>query len=683
MKAFLPSLQTTLKFLTFPLALFVCQSLPAAVGLTVTPTAVSSTYDGNVTLQVTGLSIGETVVVQKFLDVNTNSAIDNADILWQQFQLTDGQASVIGGVTNINVPGDTDATPGVITAKLDFQIAGVVQTIIGRYAYKLSSPTGLFAPLTNWFTVTNVDYGQSLSGNVVNSGTNVPNALVVLLEPPKPGDNGPGTLLAGTVAGNSGSYAISVPTGAYVVGALKDHYLGDLGASPVTVGAGTVVTANLTLSNTTRTISGRLTDASNHSVGLPGLLVHVINTNGLAAVANSDTNGEFTVRVASGIWGFGEDGVNIHGYLSLNSDAPIDTTTGDVSGLIVAYPKATALFYGSVKDQLDQPVPGVRIYSSDDSEMFEQGSATDSIGNYAVGALGGETWEMDIDSEQLSATNYLFSDGIYGMNLSAGQTVLHNFTAILAPHHITGHVQDGGGTPLVGVRVYATGDVSGSTYETDIQSDVNGNYSLDVVNGNWNVGICCSCDNWPSGLCCPNSQSLTISNANGVANFTASGQVSITTPSPLPEGFVDHYYSTSFQAMTCGSGGYWSATNLPSGLDLSYTGMLSGYPDTPGSNYFTVRLDDYSGSYATRGFSLVVRMAPAPVLSGPSKLLGSQFGFTLAGIAGQNYTIQKSTNLNSTNWTVLYVTNAPGGVFQVMVPLASNGSAFYRVLFGP
>ena len=98
MKAFLPSLQTTLKFLTFPLALFVCQSLPAAVGLTVTPTAVSSTYDGNVTLQVTGLSIGETVVVQKFLDVNTNSAIDNADILWQQFQLTDGQASVIGNL---------------------------------------------------------------------------------------------------------------------------------------------------------------------------------------------------------------------------------------------------------------------------------------------------------------------------------------------------------------------------------------------------------------------------------------------------------------------------------------------------------------------------------------------------------------------------------------------------------
>src|SRR2546430_15534360 len=70
----------------------------AAVGLTLNPPSVSNTYSGTITLQVTGLTSGETVVVQKFLDANTNGVIDGADLLMQQFNLTDGQASVIGEI---------------------------------------------------------------------------------------------------------------------------------------------------------------------------------------------------------------------------------------------------------------------------------------------------------------------------------------------------------------------------------------------------------------------------------------------------------------------------------------------------------------------------------------------------------------------------------------------------------
>ena len=87
----------------------------AAVGFTLNPSSVSNTYGGTITLQVTGLTNTETVVVQTFLDANTNGVIDGADLLVQQFSLTDGQASVIGGVTNFNVPGDSDPTAGQIT----------------------------------------------------------------------------------------------------------------------------------------------------------------------------------------------------------------------------------------------------------------------------------------------------------------------------------------------------------------------------------------------------------------------------------------------------------------------------------------------------------------------------------------------------------------------------------------
>jgi hypothetical protein len=112
------------------------QTARAAVNFTITPSTVSNTYSGIITFQVTGLTNnGDTVVVQKFLDANTNGVIDAGDLLWQQFTLTDGTNFVIGGVTNINVPGDTDGTAnGTITAKLYLQ-PDFAQTITGNYLF--------------------------------------------------------------------------------------------------------------------------------------------------------------------------------------------------------------------------------------------------------------------------------------------------------------------------------------------------------------------------------------------------------------------------------------------------------------------------------------------------------------------------------------------------------------------
>ena len=163
------------------------QTMRAAVVFTVTPSAISNTYNGPITLQVTGLTSKDTVVVQKFLDANTNGIVDAVDVLWQQFSLTEGTNLVIGGVTNINVPGDTDGTAnGQITAKLNFQ-ADFSQTIVGKYLFKLSSPAGHFTPMTNSFTVTNFPFAQKFTGTVVSNGVAVPDAVVILLQ----GSGGP------------------------------------------------------------------------------------------------------------------------------------------------------------------------------------------------------------------------------------------------------------------------------------------------------------------------------------------------------------------------------------------------------------------------------------------------------------------------------------------------------------
>ena len=54
---------------------------------------------------------------------------------------------------------------------------------MAQYAFRLSSPVGHFAPITNLFNVTNSAYAQSFTGNVVCSGTNVPYAVACLFNP--------------------------------------------------------------------------------------------------------------------------------------------------------------------------------------------------------------------------------------------------------------------------------------------------------------------------------------------------------------------------------------------------------------------------------------------------------------------------------------------------------------------
>jgi hypothetical protein len=67
--------------------LILIQTAGATVAFTLSPSSVSNTYTGTIQLRVTGLSTGETVVVQKYLDANNNGVVDSADYLAQQLQL--------------------------------------------------------------------------------------------------------------------------------------------------------------------------------------------------------------------------------------------------------------------------------------------------------------------------------------------------------------------------------------------------------------------------------------------------------------------------------------------------------------------------------------------------------------------------------------------------------------------
>ena len=55
----------------------------------------------------------------------------------------------------------------------------------------------------------------------------------------------------------------------------------------------------------------------------------------------------------------------------------------------------------------------------------------------------------------------------------------------------------------------------------------------------------------------------------------------------------------------------------------------------------------------------------------------------VSAASGKNYTVQMATNLISTNWIPLLVTNPSSSSFLFSDPHATNQQRFYRVLIGP
>src|ERR1700728_717145 len=105
--------------------------------LTVTPSAVSNSYTGFITLNIGGLTNGQQVKVQTYLDLNSNGVVEANDPLVDVFNITDGGASVIGGVTNVSVPYDSNPASGAITTTLSFALP--LESIVGQRIYRVIS----------------------------------------------------------------------------------------------------------------------------------------------------------------------------------------------------------------------------------------------------------------------------------------------------------------------------------------------------------------------------------------------------------------------------------------------------------------------------------------------------------------------------------------------------------------
>ncbi|MBI3471600.1 MAG: putative Ig domain-containing protein, partial [Candidatus Solibacter usitatus] len=97
-------------------------------------------------------------------------------------------------------------------------------------------------------------------------------------------------------------------------------------------------------------------------------------------------------------------------------------------------------------------------------------------------------------------------------------------------------------------------------------------------------------------------------------NVTATASALTVTTASLPAGIVGVAYSQTLTA-SGGSGSYlWAVTagGLPSGLNLSSSGVISGSPTAAGTFDFSVQVTDSAGARATRSLSLTV-IAPLAI----------------------------------------------------------------------
>src|SRR5438445_934297 len=184
------------------LLLSVLVTATQAVTLTVSPTATSNTYAGVITLQIDGLTNTETVVIQEYLDLNGNGTADATEPLVDTFPIADGGVSLIGGITNINVPFDSNSTTGAITTTLFFSVPLAIENFVGQHIFRVVSPTGRFTAVNAFFNVTNVLSLPALTGQVLLDASPATNAVVIALSSPS------GGVAGGAVADNSGNYIL-------------------------------------------------------------------------------------------------------------------------------------------------------------------------------------------------------------------------------------------------------------------------------------------------------------------------------------------------------------------------------------------------------------------------------------------------------------------------------------------
>ncbi len=451
-----------------------------AAGFTVTPATIANNYVGKITLTITGITTGQAVMVERYADLNGNGMIDSGEPLLQAGRADDGVVSTIGGVRNLNVPGDEDgAANGQIRVEPFYpSVESGLDVIACKQVIRVSDPLGGFTAVTQPFEVTQAPLPQGVSGTLTAAGgAPLARVMVVLL----PG--GDGSPLTGTVTDSSGNYTLRSVPGNFMALPLAPGFVSDFN-STATVSADAFATLNLALPTATRTISGKVKDSSS-AIGIPGIFVMSDGDNGFAA-AFTDLSGNYSLGVLPGSWqvSASEGSLARIGYVGLQTKPVADTTSGNVTNLDLAVNPATALIYGILKTTLNAPLVGIEMWSDDQTGQYQAAGRTyPATADYCLGVRPGSWW-VGPSSDALGPLGYI-SQGT-SVTVVTGQALRADFVATPANAHLKGRVVDELGAPVPFIQLYASNYQGGSS---DGQTNGDGYFDLLMTGGTWHLKL--------------------------------------------------------------------------------------------------------------------------------------------------------------------------------------------------
>jgi hypothetical protein len=642
----------------------------AAAGFRVNPATVTNDYFGAITLTLTNLpTSGQSVRVEKYYDLNGNGAVDAGDWLMQSFLVTDGGRPSLGGVTNLNLPGDTDgAANGQIVAQLNYPGLDTTFSLIeGPYLYRVSSPSNAFPPMTQTFGVSQKTQAQSVTGTLYSGtlGNGLSNAIALAFDL----NFNP---VGGTKANASGRYTLYVPAGDVTVWPFLKGYLASQNAGYTNVTAGQALTnLNVGLQPGTNSLSGALLDARS-GVGVPGVAIYGYQGQNLFSITFCDTNGNYQLPVTADAWQiqYNRDQMPMLGYLAANGQVTTNLQAS-ITNFNLRLTNATALLYGSVRnDQTPSNLlAGVRLGATDKSGAFQSGGMTySSNGLYTIGVAAGNWW-VQPDSGSLATLGCLGAGANWA--IGSNQTARLDFVARKITAHLQGITRDIY-TAEPGVGLQATDPTH--TWTATATSDANGNFSLGVFAGTWQVGLDSdTASGWyavGTNLVATVTTGQTLANLNYLfryANGYLLGGVVDTNGLPLG-GIAMHGLATL--APGIGAANYVAYSD---DTGTFYTPIFAGR--------WTNNLDCFGGNGLTfPGYECVSAQAATLIASGnnlPSFVArplanptltqldvsaGGVFGFTVTGPTSRTYQVLASTNLR--DWSTVFATNPIPGQFR-------------------
>jgi uncharacterized delta-60 repeat protein len=459
---------------------------------TLSTSTQSSSSSTPVVLQVTGISTGGSITVERIMDADADGVVDAGEFLAEVFTITDGVVTTIGGVRNTNIPGDEDgAADGQISMNLMPASGPEFGRLAGAQIIRVSSPTAAFPAFNRTLTLTNPAQSQTISGTVTDGTNPVPYAGIMVLDARNDGE-----FAIGAFANASGQFTVNAPAGSYSLFAVKSGYVANFSAGlPVALGTGASVTKNLLLVAATTTISGKVADAVSNT-GLGGVQLFVQSQGGLAAILSTNADGTFAVPVTAGLWTIKSSEISASrlGYLSLSgeADANADTTSTAATGANISLPKATALIYGTVKNSSNTPVINIQTKVGNQGNNHQTlGRSAAPAGTYSMGVLAGN-WSAGIEAASVPVG--YSSVGISAdITISAGQAVQSNFVLNSVTAHLRGQIRDDSGAPIPNMTLVLqkepiSPDGTGSSYPV---TDANGEFDLGVFAGSWNIALEC------------------------------------------------------------------------------------------------------------------------------------------------------------------------------------------------